>query len=215
MYSEFNLYHNTNRKKQLDKQGYEWGQLTPVSRGLQPFYFDPDKPYWGRCGICYNETNDTPCAPDDCYDRYQYYTCSKCPQIYGRKAIYVLCKNNYREYTKTGLYSSYPSDVCCTPYKAHLIEIDDVIEDVENPDNDIPQHVHAMFMDDQYKPYNNRHRWEMFKTTVDQKKYRTDTSGYNDGVLEFPRSLHEKAHYFVGRCSNGDCWSVRMGKIWK
>ena len=203
----------SNRKKQLDKQNYVWG--TPVSGPLKPFKFDPTRPEWGTCGLCHNETNDSPCASDDCYDRYQYYTCSKCPLFNGRKPVYILCKNNHRNYSSAS-YSSQPSDVCCTPYEAHLIDIIDLIEDVETEDN-VPQHIHAMFMDDQYKPYNDRNRWEQFETTVGKsKKYRTnDSNGYNDGLVSVPAPLEGKAHYFVGHCSNSNCWKLRLGKIWQ
>ena len=203
------------KKLGLAEDGGEWGSSNYVE---EPFHFDTNRPYYGRCGICKKETTDTPYVDDGTEGilysllgqidivRYitrliyehkitaiNYEACDRYPYYYCR-----FCNCNYLLCMKS-LYSNHcdPIQTCQTTSSCGRIDIPYFID----ADNTVDNILHDIFENDESDKSRFEEYWLNFYENDRNTFWKHRTGEFYPVTMGYFQVLKPNdAFYFIGSC---------------
>ena len=207
-----------NKKMGLNEYGMKWEDAANVWEE-EPFLFDDKRPFYGRCGICKNETTDTPYIDDGTegilfsllgqMDVVRYITrlvyedkikaihfdaCDRYPYYYCSfcKCNYLLCMNS--------LKSEYIDHIptCQTISSCRRMDIPFFID----ADDNVDEKIHDIFSNSESDERRLEMYWELDLLKTDPNTFWKHRNGefYPVTVGEFDVLKPNSAFYFIGEC---------------
>lgn len=224
----------------LDPSGHEWGANDNWVE--EPFLFDVNRPFYGKCGICKKETTAIPYVDNGTEKilysllgqidvvRYitrlvyeyeitaiDYNACDRYPYYYCRfcNTNYILCMNSPK--------SKYvdPVPTCQTQFSANRIDIPFFFDADGDSDGEVDEAIHDIFENNE----SDKERLSMF---YDLDIFKSDSGGVFSGTFwkyrtgefypttkgNFHKLKSDDAFYFIGGCYACDktCTGTLFGK---